>query len=128
MSHCGELLRGVAQGVIKAKLTGVHVVVFFDWCCSLKENGNKEVTEWWNYAGAFDRLKKIENCTLLGWTTSPTSLEASKEMAWLSSYDDLLSNDALNFLTSGAGAPVRRLIVQCGKLVSKDDDVFGLKK
>lgn len=128
MSRCDELLSGVAQGVMKAKLNGFHVIVFFDWCCSLKENGNKEVKEWWNYTGAFDSLKKVEMCTLLGWTASPTSLEASKEMAWLSAFDDLVSKEALETLTAGAGAPVRRLIVQSGKLVSKDDDVFGLKK
>ena len=128
MSNCNELLSGVAQGVIKAKLTGIHVVVFFDWCCSLQANGNEEVKDWWRKAGAFDCLKKIENCSLLGWTASPTSLEASKEMAWLSAFDDLLSEEALKTLTAGAGAPVRLLIVQKGKLVSKDDDVFGLKK
>lgn len=128
MSHCNELLRGVAQGVIKAKLASIHVVVFFDWCCSLQANGNAEAGEWWDKPGAFDCLQKLENCTLLGWTASPTSLEASKEMAWLGAFDDLLSNEALERLTAGVGAPVRRLKVQSGERVTTDKDVFGLKK
>lgn len=119
LSYCSVLMSGVCSGLLphKKDINDFHIVVFFDWCSALADNGKSEVPVWWELEDAFACFKPFDNVSILGWNASSTIIENSLQMGWLGSHRDLVSDEALDLLTSGAAASLRRLTVQKGKYV-----------
>lgn len=129
LSSCDTLLEAIGHGFKDhlPALAGVHVVVFFDWCRALADNGNSQLSDFWHDDHNFDAFDDVDNLTVLGWTTGATVTEGSKQMAWLGTYHDLVRDDALNTLTSGSAASLRRLTVKRG-IMDGEPTLFPTRK
>lgn len=118
LSACTDLLRGVSDALKSQNNRNFHPIIFFDWCNSLQSVNTQSTGDWWTESKNPNVFKNICDATILGWTKSSTMHEGAKELAWISSFHDLVSDSALEHLTTGAGSPVRRIEIKNGKRVS----------
>lgn len=119
LSSSDVLLSGIASGLKRheKKLTGFHIIVFFDWCSALAANANNQFADLWESDKSFDCLDDFENVSILGWTGAATVTEEFSQMQWLGANHDLIGDDALKALCTGCVAPLRRLSIFQGQLI-----------
>lgn len=118
LSYCSVLMSGVCAGLLphKKAIQDFHIIVFFDWCSALADD-ESQLPPWWKGENAFSCFKPFDKVSILGWKASSTIVENSLQMAWMGTHHDLVSDEAIGLLTSGAAASLRRLTVRKGKLV-----------